>query len=103
MRYVNPATGGPVLSRLDCYLLGLDRAKPTRRFRTTSNAVCFVVEGYGTSTVGEVTIDWQTNDIFTLPHWSWFSHCAGPDGATIFLSTDRDVMRRLELLREERE
>ncbi len=25
LRYVNPATGGPVLSRLDCYLLGLSR------------------------------------------------------------------------------
>jgi len=103
LRYVNPATGGPVLSRLDCYLLGLSRGKPTRRYRTTSNAVCFVVEGSGKSTIGDVTIEWETNDIFTLPHWSWISHVADTDKATIFQSTDRDVMRRLELLREERE
>ena len=103
LRYVNPMTGGPVLSRLDCYLLGLESGEPTRRSRSTSNAVCFVVEGSGTSTVGNVTIEWESNDIFTLPHWSWASHTADADGATIFLSTDREVMRRLELLREEHE
>ncbi len=103
LRYVNPTTGGPVLSRLDCYLLGLESGMPTRRFRSTSNAVCFVVEGSGTSTIGDVTIEWEINDIFTLPHWTWLSHTAGLNGATIFQSTDRDVMRRLELLREERE
>ncbi len=103
LRYVNPATGGPVLSRLDCYLLGLSRGKPTQRHRSTSNAVCFVVEGAGKSTVGDVTIEWETNDIFTLPHWSWISHTASSNTATIFQSTDRDAMRRLELLREERE
>jgi gentisate 1,2-dioxygenase len=103
LRYVNPATGGPVLSRLDCYLLGLSRGKATRRHRTTSNAVCMVVEGEGKSTVGDVTIEWAENDIFTLPHWNWISHTALSETATIFQSTDRDVMRRLELLREERE
>jgi gentisate 1,2-dioxygenase len=103
LRYVNPATGGPVLSRLDCYLLGLSGGKTTRRYRSTSNAVCMVVEGTGTSTIGDTTIDWQENDIFTLPHWNWISHAASSDRAIIFQSTDRDVMRRLELLREERE
>ncbi len=102
LRYVNPATGGPVLSRLDCYLLGLARGKATRPYRSTSNAVCFVVEGAGKSTVGDVTIEWRENDIFTLPHWNWVSHAASSEEATIFQSTDRDVMRRLELLREER-
>ncbi len=101
LRYINPVTGGPVLSRLDCYLLGLESGKPTRRYRSTSNAVCFVVEGSGKSTIGDVTIEWEKNDIFTLPHWSWNSHTASTDSATIFQSTDRDVMRRLELLREE--
>jgi len=102
LRYINPATGGPVLSRLDCYLLGLSYGKATRRCRSTSNAVCMVVAGAGTSTVGDVTIEWEENDIFTLPHWSWISHTAHTDRATIFQSTDRDVMRRLDLLREER-
>ena len=97
----NPATGGPVLSRLDCFLLGLSAGAPTRRYRTTSNAVCFAVEGAGSSTIGDVTIKWQKNDIFTLPHWSWISHTASSDTAIIFLSTDRDVMERLNLLREE--
>ncbi len=103
MRYVNPATGGPVLSRLDCYLLGLDRGKPMRRFRTTSNAVCFVVEGEGASSVGDIAVAWRENDIFTLPHWSWTSYTASSETAAIFQSTDREVMNRLGLLYEERE
>jgi gentisate 1,2-dioxygenase len=102
LRYVNPATGGAVLSRLDCYLLGLSRGKATRPLRTTANAVCMVVEGAGTSTIGDVTIHWRENDIFTVPHWSWTSHKAESEDAAIFQSTDRDVMRRLDLLREER-
>ena len=61
-----------------------------------------VVEGQGSSTIGDVVIDWQENDIFTLPHWSWISHTGSSETATIFQSTDRDVMRRLDLLREER-
>ncbi len=92
-----------MLSRLDCYLLGLSAGKATRRYRSTSNAVCFVVEGEGKSTIGDRTIAWAENDIFTLPHWSWISHNAASADATIFQSTDRDVMRRLNLLREERE
>ena len=103
LRYVNPATGGPVLSRLDCYLLGLTRGAATRRYRTTSNAICMVVEGAGKSAIGDRTLAWEENDIFTLPHWSWISHTASTQSATIFMSTDRDVMRRLELLREEQE
>ncbi len=103
LRYVNPATGGPVLSRLDCYLLGLTRGAAPRRYRTTSNAICMVVEGAGKSTIGDRTLAWEENDIFTLPHWSWISHTASTPSATIFMSTDRDVMRRLELLREEQE
>jgi gentisate 1,2-dioxygenase len=102
LRYVNPATGGPVMARLDCYLLGLSAGKSTRRYRTTSNAVCLVVEGAGESTIGDTTVAWEKNDIFTLPHWNWISHTARTGSATIFQSTDRDVMRRLELLREEK-
>jgi gentisate 1,2-dioxygenase len=102
LRYTNPATGGPAMALFDCYLVALAKGQATRAFRATSNAYCLVVEGEGRSVIGDVAIAWQRNDIFTLPHWNWYSHTAtGGEGARLFMGTDREVLRRLELLREE--
>ena len=101
LRYVNLLTGGPVMSLLDCYLLGLPKGSETAPYRTTSNAVCFVAEGEGVSHVGDDELAWVKNDVFTLPHWKWISHRAASAEATLFMITDWDVMRRLELLRDE--
>ncbi len=101
LRYTNPATGGPAMTLLDCYLVALSASQATRPFRTTNNAYCLVVEGDGRSQIGDTVIDWQPGDVFTLPHWNWYSHTAGGDGAKLFMGTDREVLRRLDLLREE--
>jgi gentisate 1,2-dioxygenase len=100
VRYANPQTGGPVMSLLDCYLVQVDAGAETIPFRTTSNAVCCVVEGSGTSHIGERTLAWGPKDIFTMPHGNWITHRT--DGrARLFVVTDRDVLRRLDLLKEE--
>ena len=70
-------------------------------FRTTGNAVCHVVEGNGMSRIGEDTIHWGAKDIFSLPHGNWITHLAEADTATMFLVTDRDALRRLDLLKEQ--
>jgi gentisate 1,2-dioxygenase len=101
VRYVNPATGGPVMSLLDCYLLGLEKGHETAPYRSTSNAACLVVGGEGVSKVGDVTITWGRHDVFSLPHWQWITHLATSPEAQLFLITDREVFRRLELLRDE--
>jgi gentisate 1,2-dioxygenase len=103
LRYTNPATGGPVMSLLDIYMLGLEGGSQTRAYRTTHNAFCVVAEGSGESTVGDMTIRWQERDVFTCPHWNWISHRADAPGAKLFMVTDRDVLRRLDLLRDEYE
>jgi gentisate 1,2-dioxygenase len=38
-----------------------------------------------------------------MPHWNRYSHKAAGGGAKLFMGTDREILRRLELLREERE
>ncbi len=101
LHYTNPATGGPVMSLLDCYLIGLTRGARTRRARTTANAACLVADGEGSSVIGEKTISWKKFDVFTLPAWQWVEHKAASSDARLFMVTDRDVLRRLELLREE--
>jgi gentisate 1,2-dioxygenase len=99
-RYVNPLSGEPAMSLLDCTLLELERSMPTRAFRSSSSAVCCVVEGSGTSEIGGKTINWEPKDVFTLPHGTWFSHRAQSDNARIFMASNREVYRRLGLLTE---
>ena len=59
VRYINPITGGSTMPLMDCYLVQIDKGTETVRFRTTSNAVCLVCEGRGTTKVGEDTIAWE--------------------------------------------
>jgi gentisate 1,2-dioxygenase len=100
VRYVNPMNGGSAMPLMDCYLIRFDGAE-TIPYRTTANAVCLVVEGNGTSRVGDQTITWGKKDIFSLPHGNWISHHAASEHATLFVVTDRDTLRRLDLLKEQ--
>jgi gentisate 1,2-dioxygenase len=100
VRYINPITGGSTMPLMDCYLVQIDKGTETVRFRTTSNAVCLVCDGSGTTTVGEDTIAWEKKDVFSLPHGNWITHKAN-ETATLFLVTDRDALRRLDLLKEQ--
>jgi gentisate 1,2-dioxygenase len=99
VRYVNPLTGGPVMSMLDCYLLELPAGTTTVPFRTSANAVCAIVSGHGSTTVDEVAIDWEPRDIFALPHNMTIRHSAS-EPSRLFIVTDREVYRRLGLLSE---
>jgi gentisate 1,2-dioxygenase len=100
VRYVNPLTGGPAMALLDCYLTQIDPGAETIRYRTSSNAVCVVVEGSGNSRIGEDTLTWGKKDIFNLPHGNWITHQAD-ERATLFVVSDRDVLKRLDLLKEQ--
>jgi gentisate 1,2-dioxygenase len=101
LRYTNPVTGGAVMSTIDCYLVGLTRGTETRARRSNSNCVCVVMEGEGSSQVGEDKITWGPKDIFTLPHGQWVTHKATTGTARIFQITDREILRRLDYLRED--
>jgi gentisate 1,2-dioxygenase len=102
VRYVNPLTGGAVMSLLDCYLIELDPGVDTVAMRTTANAVCAVVSGHGTTHVNDDAFNWEARDVITLPHGTWIRHRAeGREPARLFVATDREVYRRLDLLTEE--
>lgn len=100
VRYVNPVTGGSIMPLMDCYLVQVEKGSETVRFRSTGNAVCLVCEGNGTTRVGESTITWDAHDVFSLPHGNWITHRAS-ETAVLFLVTDRDALRRLDLLKEQ--
>ncbi len=100
LRYVNGDSQGPVLPTLDCYLMACAANRPTRPYRSTSNAVCVVAQGQGSSQIGGTSIKWNQRDVFSLPHWNWVSHTATED-AVIFMMTDRELLASLGYLREE--
>lgn len=100
VRYVDPTTGEPAIPTLDCYVWQLGRDKPTTTQRSSANAVFAVVEGEGSSEVGGRKIQWTKNDVFSVPHWTWATHRATA-GAKLFYFTDREVLKRLNWLREE--
>jgi gentisate 1,2-dioxygenase len=100
VRYINPTNGGSTMPLMDCTLIQIDKGTETVRFRTTSNAVCLVCEGNGTSRIGEQTFNWEAHDVFSLPHGNWISHIVA-EAATLFVVSDRDALRRLDLLKEQ--
>jgi gentisate 1,2-dioxygenase len=103
LRYVDAVSQGAVLPTLDCYMLGLEASKPTRKRRTTASAICVVAQGQGTSTIGDKTIAWRRNDVFTLPHWQWATHTATSSHAKLFLMSDRELLAGTGYLREDEE
>jgi gentisate 1,2-dioxygenase len=100
LRYTNPVTGGPVMATIDCFLVALAKGQETAARKTNSNCVCVVVDGEGQSRIGEETVSWGPKDVFTIPHNQWATHKASSN-ARLFQITDRELLRRLEILREE--
>lgn len=100
IRYVNPINGGSVMPLLDCWMFRVKAGHRTLPFRTSAHSVCAVVGGRGSTRVGTSSIDWSDSDVFTLPHGMWIEHCA-EEASLIFVASDRELYRRLDLLTEE--
>ena len=101
VRYVDPTTGGGAIALLDLQMVQLDSDTGTIPFRTTSNAVCAVVEGAGESLVGDQLFHWGPKDVFTLPQGNWIAHRTFGERARLFVYSDKEVFARLGLLKEE--
>lgn len=101
VRYTSPVDGSDLIPTHDSCVMSLAKGKATTKSRSTANAVCVVLEGEGRSDIGEVTHNWGPRDIFTVPHWSWASHTASTDRAMMVVISDRQVMEKLNLYREE--
>ncbi len=99
LRYVNPVTGGATMTLLDCTLMEIEAGGETAPFYTSSHSVVTVVEGSGSTTSDGATIDWEAKDVFSLPSRQWVTHRAN-ERTRLFFTTDREVLRRLDLLEE---
>lgn len=100
LRYVSPVDGGAVMPTIDCYAQRLDAGNSTVPARTTATAMAVVIEGEGETRIGDQRIAWKQHDVLTLPRWAWTEHKASTR-ATLFLMSDRELLRRIDHLREE--
>lgn len=101
MLYTNPLTGGPTMATMECSLLSLAPGRPTRAYRSNSNSAFIVVGGEGRSAIGDTTLEWRKHDIVSLPHGHWTAHTAETDDAWLFEVSDREMLKRLHILRDE--
>jgi gentisate 1,2-dioxygenase len=100
MRYVNPVTGGWAMPTIATWMQLLPKGFESRPYRSTDSTAFVVVEGSGTSRVGDQVFTWKPHDIFVVPSWTAVTHSAAED-ATLFSYSDRAVQDKLDLLREE--
>jgi gentisate 1,2-dioxygenase len=100
--YANPVDGGHVLPTIAAFLQLLPAGFNGCPVRTTENTLYCVVEGEGSSQVGEETYDWKRNDVFIVPNWTFVSHRVDSE-AVLFSFSERPTLERLGLFREERE
>lgn len=103
VRYANPRNGGPVMAFLDCWLVEIAPGMETAGFRTTASSVCAVVEGTGLSEIGGEQFVWAPRDVFSMPSGNWIKHRADAGRVRLFIVSDREVLRKLDLLKEEYE
>ena len=103
LEYRDPVGGGATMPTIMCRLHRFDAGEATLRHRHTASSVYYVVEGRGTTTVGDTTLDWRAGDLFVVPNWLWHSHrIASGAAATLFSASDDPILAALGHLRSER-
>jgi gentisate 1,2-dioxygenase len=101
LRYVNPVTGDYAMPTMGTFMQLLPKGFQTAPYRSTDSVVFSVVEGHGTTQVGDETFEWGPRDIFVVPSWQRHWHAAAGE-AVLFSFSDRPVQDKLGLWREER-
>lgn len=105
LEYVNPLTGGPALPTLRCCVQRLRPGFKGQKHRKTSSTVVYVIEGHGTTRIGETEISWGPRDLFVLPTWAWIEHQndSASSEALLFSVSDAPLLEAAHLYREEPE
>jgi gentisate 1,2-dioxygenase/1-hydroxy-2-naphthoate dioxygenase len=105
LRYAHPITSGPTMPTIDCFVQSLEPGLETRKHRHTASAVYYVIEGEGTTIVGDKEIHWSERDSFVVPNWMWHQHVnrSKTSRAVLFSSTDAPLLSALGMYREEPE
>lgn len=102
VRYIDPASGSSPMPTISAFIQLLPAGFSTNPYRSTDGTVFVVVEGEGTSEIGDARFDWKPRDIFIAPSWHPISHHCRTS-ATLFSFSDRAVQEKLGIWRESRD
>lgn len=105
LEYVNPLTGGSALPTLRCCVQRLKPGFVGQSHRKTASTVFYVIEGQGTTRVGDKELNWGPRDVFVVPTWAWNDHRnrSASEGAVLFSVSDAPLLEAAHLYREEPE
>lgn len=102
MEYLDPVTGGSVVSSLSCHLQMLRPGVRTRAHRQTSSAVYHVVSGTGFTHIDGVRHEWSEGDFFAIPPRAAHAHgSTGGTPAILYSLQDIPMLRALGFYRVE--
>ena len=101
LRFVNPATGRSPMPTIGTFAQRLAKGFATRPSKSSDSTVHVCLEGAGSATIGERTIEFGPRDIFVVPSWHAFALAARED-SILFSFSDRPVQHALGLWREQR-
>ena len=102
VRYLDPKTGRDPLPTIAAFLNYLPSGFVGQPYRSSDSAVFVAARGAGRTDVGDRSISWKENDIFTVPTWVPYRHLVEGDDAVLFSFSDRNAQERLECWREDR-
>lgn len=102
IRYTDPKTNRDPLPTIASFLSCLPSRFVGQLYRSSDSAVFVAARGSGRTEVGDRTISWKENDIFTVPTWVTYRHIVESDDAVLFSFSDRNAQERLECWREDR-
>jgi gentisate 1,2-dioxygenase len=55
-----------------------------------------VLDGQGTTEIGDRSFDWHTNDLFVVPNFRWCRHInKGQRDAVLYLCSDRPLFEKI--------
>ncbi len=103
LEYVNPATNGPTLPTLSCWIQMLRAGERTRSHRHNSTSIYYAFRGSGTTTINGHPFRWEKGDTFIVPLWSWHEHAndSSTEEAILFSMNDAPILKPFGLYREE--
>ena len=101
LMYVNPVDGKSAMPTMGAFMQLLPSGFESASYRSTDATVYSVVEGSGSTKVGDKVITWRANDTFVIPSWHLHQHFAD-DECVLFSYSDRPVQQALGLWKEDR-
>jgi len=86
------ALATPDMPPMGLHMERIEGGTKTRRYRSTANTVFLVLDGSGTTTIGERDFSWRKGDAFAAPTWTKIEHSIASD-ALLFTLSDEPLMR----------